>query len=194
MWIRITCPNGHALEHHQMRRAARTGTCPNCHASVSMWIKVACPNGHLLKVQTKFAGRVGKCPQCSLGVPIPLLGEEQIFELLDGVAAQNAALPVHQDTKHHAANTLHGDSGDTLGSTVLRKAPKTCPRCHKQCSPKYTICPHCRTFLPFSDPLEVDEVLGHHRHAAIHCPGCQATSFPGATVCTNCGMSLVEPA
>ena len=192
MWIRITCPNGHALEPHQMRRAARTGTCPNCHAMVSMWIKVACPSGHMLKVRTKYSGRVGKCPQCSASVQIPLLGEEQVLALLDAEAAKTGELAVHQDKRHLSDSVSANDSGDTVGSTVLRKAPKTCPRCRKQCSPKYTICPHCRTFLPF-DVSEVDEALGHH-HTAIHCPGCGVTSFPGSTVCTNCGTMLVESA
>jgi hypothetical protein len=160
-----------------------------------MWIKVACPSGHTLKVRTKYSGRTGKCPQCSADVPIPHMGEEEILELIDAGAAQTKTLAVHQDAKHQGASATAADedSGDSMGSTALRRSPKTCPRCKKQCSHKYTICPHCRTFLPLTDPVEVDEMLGH-KHNSIHCPGCGVTSFPGSTVCTNCGMSLVEPA
>jgi hypothetical protein len=157
-----------------------------------MWIKVACPSGHMLKVRTKYSGRVGKCPQCEASVQIPLLSEEQMFELLDAEAARSPNLSVHQEKQPDPPDAASNASSHTIGSTVLRKAPKTCPRCKKQCSPKYTICPHCRTFLPI-DAMEVDEALGH-RHTAIPCPGCGVTSFPGATVCTNCGMTLVEPA
>ena len=191
MWIRITCPNGHALEQHELRRAARTGTCPTCHAIVSMWIKVACKNGHMLKVRTKYAGREGKCPQCSLPVPIPELTEEQLFSLLDAGVKKSEALPVHQEAKHAAGTAADGDSAMTMGSTVLRKAPKTCPKCKQKCSAKYTICPNCRTILPMADFAEAVGMNAGMR-ASMHCPDCGATSFPGSPVCTNCGMPLVE--
>ncbi len=184
MWIRITCPNGHALEAHQMKRAARTGTCPECHAIVSMWTRVSCPNGHQLKVRTKHGGQSGKCPQCAVPVTIPELTEEELFALIDAVAGQQGA-EVHEEAKPEGAS---GESSVLLGSKMFRRL-KTCPKCKQQFSAKYTICPHCRTFLPI-DKGEAAELVDR-KHAAINCPGCGVTSFPGATVCTNCGMSLV---
>jgi hypothetical protein len=193
MWIRITCPNGHSLEAHQMKRAARTGTCPECHAIVSMWTRVNCPNGHALKVRTKHGGQAGKCPQCAAAVKIPELSEEQLFAMIDALdKSPTAAAAVHQDPKHDTSFQSRplstGDSSLLVGSTMLKRL-RSCPKCHKQFSAKYTICPHCRTFLPIENVGEAAEIV--QRSHAIHCPGCGVTGFPGATVCTNCGMSLV---
>ena len=191
MWIRITCPNGHTLDAPQMKRAARTGTCPECHAIVSMWTRVICPNGHPLKVRTKHGGQSGKCPQCAAMVNIPELTEEELFAMID--AMEQSSEPVHQDPKHAQADVAaKADSGDSsllVGSSMLKRL-RTCPKCKKQFSAKYTICPHCRTFLPFDNVGEAAELV-NRQHSAITCPGCGVTSFPGATVCTNCGMSLV---
>jgi hypothetical protein len=191
MWIRITCPNGHALEAHQMKRAARTGTCPECHAVVSMWTRVNCPNGHALKVRTKHGGQAGKCPQCAAAVTIPELTEEELFAFID--ALDKSSAPVHQDPKHDTgfttSSTDSGESSLLVGSTMLKRL-KTCPKCKHQFSAKYTICPHCRTFLPFDNVGEAAESV-NRKNTAISCPSCKAPSFPGATVCTNCGMSLV---
>jgi hypothetical protein len=188
MWIRITCPNGHALEGHQMKRAARTGTCPECHATVSMWTRVKCPNGHALKVRTKHGGQAGKCPQCAADVTVPELTEEELFALID--AMDKAGEAVHQDPKHAAgAPGASGESSVLLGSGMLKRL-KSCPKCKKQFSAKYTICPHCRTFLPFDNVAEAAESV-QRKNTAICCPSCKVPSFPGATVCTNCGMSLV---
>jgi hypothetical protein len=155
-----------------------------------MWTRVKCPNGHSLKVRTKHGGQSGKCPQCAALVNIPELTEEELFAMID--AMEQASAPVHQDPKHDqgfvASNPASGDSSLLVGSTMLKRL-RTCPKCKKQFSAKYTICPHCRTFLPL-DTGEAAEIV-NRQNAAIHCPGCGVTSFPGATVCTNCGMSLV---
>jgi hypothetical protein len=58
----------------------------------------------------------------------------------------------------------------------------------QQCFPKYTICPHCRTFLPFIDVGEAAEATGHG--ASMNCPECGVKSFPGDQVCRNCGVVL----
>src|SRR5262245_31373639 len=110
MWIRITCPNGHALEAHQMKRAARTGTCPECHALVSMWTRIRCPNGHALKVRTKHGGQAGKCPECAAIVNIPALTEEELFAIIDAAAAagEKQEAPVHQEPAHDPGNKVQG--------------------------------------------------------------------------------------
>jgi hypothetical protein len=175
-----------------MKRAARTGTCPECHAVVSMWTRVKCPNGHSLKVRTKHGGQSGKCPQCAALVTIPELTEEELFALIDAVAGGQEG-EVHQDPKHDtsfkANEASSGESSLLVGSQMFKRL-KTCPKCKQQFSAKFTICPHCRTFLPFDNIGEAAETVDR-KHAAINCPGCGVTSFPGATVCTNCGMSLV---
>jgi hypothetical protein len=167
-----------------MKRAARTGTCPECHATVSMWTRVLCPNGHALKVRTKHGGQAGKCPQCAAAVTIPELTEEELFAMID---ALDKDTPVHQEAKPE--EVIGGESSLLVGSTMLKRL-KTCPKCKQQFSAKYTICPHCRTFLPFDNVAEAAESV-QRKNIAISCPGCKSPSFPGATVCTNCGMSLV---
>lgn len=190
-WIRITCPNGHALTPPQMKRAARTGTCPECHAVVSMWTRVACPNGHALKVRTKHGGQMGKCPQCAASVKIPELSEEALFDLIDAVAGAETK-PVHQEAKHDDAGfkttPSEGDSSLLVGSQI-QKRMRNCPKCRAQFSAKYTVCPHCRTILPLEGIASAAEMA--NRMSAIKCPGCGVPSFPGSHICTNCGMSLV---
>jgi hypothetical protein len=184
VWIRIACPNGHHLDQREMRFAARTGNCPQCMSAVAMWIKVECPNKHVLKVKTKYCGHTGKCPQCAEPVKIPKLSEDEMVAMLlqpsaqEAAAAKAAAEAVranHDDTHVLSESPSEDGSLVTGGSTLLKRAPKTCPKCKQQCSPKYTICPHCRTFLPF-----------------MNCPECGVKSFPGDHVCRNCGVVLAE--
>jgi hypothetical protein len=124
-------------------------------------------------------------------VTIPQLSEEELFALIDAVTGGQAE-EVHQDPKHDTSMKVgagaSGESSLLVGSQMLKRL-KTCPKCKQQFSAKFTICPHCRTFLPI-DVGEAAEMVDR-KHAAINCPGCGVTSFPGATVCTNCGMSLV---
>ena len=159
-----------------------------------MWVKVACANGHSLKVRTKYAGHTGKCPQCGGGVAIPTLTEEQMFELLDAGARKAAPVVAAAQAPDKLVHESSGDDEDSalsMGSTMLKRLPKTCPKCKQQCSPNYTICPNCRTILPLSGMSDAAELMGRPK-ASIHCPDCGATSFPGSTVCTNCGVPLIE--
>jgi hypothetical protein len=188
MWIRIACPNGHSLDQRELRFAVRSGTCPKCLAVVSMWVKVNCPNGHGLKVRTKFAGKTGKCPECQAAVAIPDLTEETIIALLGKVGKPEGSVLDQPEKK--SEDVLEAADSALGGSTLIKRLPKQCPKCKQMVSAKYTICPHCRTFLPFTDVAEAAELGG--QRSSMNCPGCGVRSFPGDTVCNNCGQTLVD--
>jgi hypothetical protein len=152
----------------------------------------------VLKVKTKYCGHMGKCPQCAEPVKIPKLTEEEMVALLlQPTPEEAAAAKAAQAAKAASAEDVltempRDDDGSVVtgGSTMLKRAPKTCPKCKQQCSAKYTICPHCRTFLPFIDVGEAAEATGHV--GSLNCPECGVRSFPGEHVCRNCGVVLVE--
>ena len=201
MWIRIECQNGHQLDPRETRFAARTGNCPQCMSPVAMWIKVECPNKHVLKVKTKYCGHTGKCPQCAVAFKIPKLSEDELVAMLlaptaaETAAAQAATAAAQGGNNADDSSVLNESprsdgSVVTGGSTMLKRAPKTCPKCRQQCSAKYTICPHCRTFLPFADLGDLVESSGHM--SSMACPECGVNCFPGDLACRNCGMILRE--
>src|SRR5881394_3663104 len=47
-----------------------------------MWVQVTCPNGHVLRVQSKYAGKTGTCPDCKQQVMVPDLTEIIAMETL----------------------------------------------------------------------------------------------------------------
>lgn len=161
-----------------------------------MLIRVPCPScGKALKVDQKFAGRKGICPACKSKIQIPdpdekKIDEDDILDLLGpasekrpSYAARKDDLPVHQDPKHDDGQGSAEDSTLTGGSSVLQRALRKCPVCAKEISPRYTICPHCRTYL-----VESGEVKPS---ASVKCPTCGVPSFPGASVCNQCGTRLI---
>lgn len=155
-----------------------------------MWIQLTCPNGHPVKVEDKYAGRVGRCPACSAKVPIPEpnksdISEDAILDILGPaeVAAPHAPepLPVHQEG---GSDTHSGGSSIASSAAVLQQPMKICPACKRRVSVRYQICPHCRTYMPIQEIAEVTP------KAAMNCPHCGATSYPGAKVCGNCGEMI----
>lgn len=152
-----------------------------------MWIQLDCPNGHPVKVDAKFAGRMGRCPACGSRIRIPEAAthdatEDAILDLL-GTSA-TATLPVHQEARR-ADSGASGTSSSLLnGSTLLHQAMKICAACKRKVSTRYQICPHCRTYMPITDLNEVNV------RASLNCQMCGAPSFPGASVCGNCGESI----
>jgi hypothetical protein len=161
-----------------------------------MWIRLDCPNGHPVKVEEKYAGRMGRCPACGVKVRIPEadgrdLSEEAILDILGPSApAAPEPLPVHQEAApaQSAASSAVLGGSKIMGGAAIDQPTRICPACKRKVSIRYQICPHCRTYMPISD---VGTVSGAGpRPTSLSCPHCGVTSFPGATVCGNCGESL----
>jgi hypothetical protein len=168
-----------------------------------MWIRIDCPNGHPVKVEEKYAGRMGRCPACGAKVRIPQpdqgdLSEEAILDILGpSVPPAPQPLPVHAEpvateAKAAAGSVIMGGSkimggSRIIGSPAIDQPTRICPACKRKVSIRYQICPHCRTYMPITDAGPggaAPRVISHS------CPHCGVTSFPGATVCGNCGESL----
>jgi DNA-directed RNA polymerase subunit RPC12/RpoP len=167
-----------------------------------MWIQLDCPNGHPLKVDVKFAGKLGRCPACGVKVRIPQpspaepdMSEEHILDLI-GPAAEppppvfDEPLPVHEQSQAQPEGDLGsailrgGGSAVLAGAAALKQPMRVCPACKRKVSLRYTICPHCRTYLPIAGVAEIANTR------SANCPQCGAKSFPGAAVCHNCGEPL----
>lgn len=199
-----------------------------------MWIRLDCPNGHPVKVDEKFAGRMGRCPACGAKVRIPDvahgdMSEDAILDILGPtaepvVAKAVGAIPgaaptavkqpaattsaASEDDIHtaHAANSgagsaigstvgmspassAGGGSGSGSGSSALGQQTRVCPSCKRKVSVRYQICPHCRMYMPITGVGAGSTIL--RGHATItNCTHCGVRSFPGATVCNNCGEPL----
>lgn len=152
-----------------------------------MSIRVKCPNGHEFKVKDKYAGQRGYCPYCHAEVHVPAkLTEDEVLDLLGPPppAEPVGDLPVHQDPKHmRLATDPSSMSGSSLlGSTVLNRGMKTCPKCKKEVRLAYDICPYCRTY--FTDLSEIS------RRLASHCPKCGGEVHHGDHWCPTCGADL----
>jgi hypothetical protein len=166
-------------------------------------IQLDCPNGHPLKVDDRFAGKMGRCPACGVKVRIPLpgiaadqdLSEDSILDLIGPAttpppAPYTETLPVHQaaqpdrDAETGSAIISGGGSAVLAGAAALKQPMRVCPACKHKVSLRYTICPHCRTYMPIAGVAEIANTR------SANCPQCGARSFPGASVCHNCGEPL----
>jgi hypothetical protein len=161
MWIRVTCPNGHALENEFLERAARSKRCPQCNAKVSMWTKVKCPSGHVLKVRTKHGGAKGTCPQCKQPVEIP---EFDIERILDVLLPKGTRIPLAE---------------------ISPPVPAVPPA---PAQPKPIVGPqHLAQFN--WQMFEKKPVPA--RAQAISCPHCGTVGFPGQSICSTCGQAAI---
>lgn len=173
-----------------------------------MNIHVTCPNGHKLKVNRRLAGKTGRCPSCQGIVKIPELAkndstEDAIMEVLaargtlaraseistnEAAAMAHEEVPVHQESRHSASEETRefasdDSNADGSGSSVLRRAARRCAGCGHRVSANYSVCPHCKRYM-----TEAPEASDHD---TMSCPSCGVPSFPGADVCTNCGLQLI---
>lgn len=155
-----------------------------------MSIQFKCSNGHEIKVKDKYAGQAGICPTCKVRVTVPVhaaelsgkVSEDAILDFLGPPPVDD--MPVHQDPKHQNQFTdpasMSGSS--LLGSTILHRGMKNCPKCKREVRAAYDICPHCRTY--FTDLTEISRRL-HSK-----CPGCNAETLVTDTRCKACGTIL----
>jgi DNA-directed RNA polymerase subunit RPC12/RpoP len=162
-----------------------------------MWIRLDCPNGHPVKVEEKYAGRMGRCPMCGVKVLIPKpeqvdLSEDAILDILGPSASVPAPArapepaAVGKEESQGAPALVTGGSSALGTSVALGQPTRICPSCKRRVSVRYQICPHCRTYMPIADASS--EKAAHP--TTTNCPHCGVRSFPGATVCNNCGESL----
>ena len=151
-----------------------------------MAISVSCPNGHELKIKDKYAGRKGLCPKCQAIVDVPdlsiAISEQAVVDLLGSSAPHGREpLPVHQDDKHHTK--IDDDDSTVTGiSSVALAKTKICPKCRKEISTTFHVCPHCRTY--FDESAEIRRVM------RPDCPVCGTSCLPGDISCAACGTDL----
>ena len=185
-----------------------------------MWIRLDCPNGHPVKVDEKFAGRMGRCPMCGEKIRIPPattaspdVSDDDILDFIGkavaplsgkpSTASKPAAVAPQADVHASpalAAAALEGDSS-TIGmspatsaggggsAATLAQQTRVCPNCKRKVSVRYQICPHCRTYMPITGVGQGSTLLRGQPNIS-NCPHCGVRSFPGATVCNNCGEPL----
>lgn len=157
-----------------------------------MWIRLDCPNGHPVKVEEKYAGRMGRCPMCGVKVLIPQpehvdLSEDAILDILGPSSSPAPAAPLASPAPAREPQQTQSvaTGSSSMQGAMLAQPTRVCPSCKRKVSIRYQICPHCRTYMPIADASSTAS------HAATtNCPHCGVRSFPGATVCNNCGESL----
>lgn len=147
-----------------------------------MSIEVACPNGHTLHVKDKYAGQTGLCPHCHVRVLVPTpvcLSEDDIASMIGPPMVED------EESIHGSSRTAKSESNSgmsLLGTSAIRRGIKRCPKCHKDVSSAYNLCPHCHTY--FSDRTEIS------RRMAAPCPRCGVEIAPGVNWCAACGADL----
>jgi len=97
-----------------------------------MSIQVVCPNGHVLKVKSKYGGKVGLCPVCNSRLEIP----------------------EHEGARAAQPSSLSGLSINVPDFTKGWQPPrdtdeveKICAKCHKNVPQDAAVCPHCHTYI-----------------------------------------------
>lgn len=150
-----------------------------------MSIRFRCPNGHLLEVQDRFAGRAGACPKCQAALTVPRAGQPIDDLVCDFVGPPPAEdpddVPVHQH-----AEPVEGGSGTARhGSSILARSTKACPKCRKEVSLAYDLCPYCHTY--FTDRSEM------LRRMTYPCPKCGSAVSPVDAQCPQCGANMRAP-
>jgi hypothetical protein len=162
MFLRVKCPNGHALK-VPVKFAGRDGVCPVCKA----------------KVQIPPLER----KEVSEDAVLDALGPTGTsLSVVSRYAASRDDLPVHQEESGEpqaADQDTQVQHGDDSSLQKIRR----CPQCQRRVPPHFHVCPHCRTYL--IEDSQVDE-----NKASATCPTCGARSFPGAQVCEQCGTQL----
>lgn len=113
-----------------------------------MTITVCCHKGHWIRVNDKYAGKNGLCPQCGGVVKIPLTASLSDEEIVDLIGPPDDA-PVPKESKCGAAAS---------GVSLLKplKSPQglivRCPKCrHKVRVTANNICPECNSYFTVWD-------------------------------------------
>jgi hypothetical protein len=162
MFLRVKCPNGHALK-VPVKFAGRDGVCPVCKAKV-----------HIPPLDRNDV--TDEAVLDALGPTATSLSTVSRY------AASRDDLPVHQESAADASSPETQDTRVHDDDSSLLKI-RRCPQCQRRVPPHFRLCPHCKTYL-----MEGDEV--QENKASAVCPTCGAHSFPGAEACEQCGTRL----
>ena len=99
-----------------------------------MSIQVVCPNGHVLKVKSKYGGKVGFCPFCNSRLEIP-----------DRKRARTGQ-PRESSLSGLSIN-MPDDVKDWKPPSDADDIEKICAKCHKGIPQDAAVCPHCHTYI-----------------------------------------------
>lgn len=182
MWLRVVCPNGHALKIGE-EHAGKRGVCPRCKAPVE--IPTADQAGELAtsSAPATTSSAPSSSPRTTPGSSThtvrptsarPSLAEPRTV----GVRTAPVSRHVPETSSDPDSSEISDDP-----DSPLHTAYRSCRSCHRQVPARYTVCPHCRAYL-------TDSAVANTRTTSI-CPSCQTASFPGAELCMNCGTRLL---
>lgn len=144
MSIRITCPNGHALDVNDSF-AGKVGLCPVCKAKV----KVPMPSGGISEddiISVLGPHEPGHSRRASAA------------ESGDSLASSSSIFSSSEGGSGSSYSGIGGSSGIGLGSSsgvgigdsraeASSPPKKTCTSCHREISAGTHICPFCRTYI-----------------------------------------------
>lgn len=158
-----------------------------------MTVKIKCPQGHALVAQEQHKGKVGRCPKCGAAVTIPddSVSDDELADLLsEGVK------PEAYDHEHVLGSPEAQPGGGSTSKASGTGPMKLCPKCDSAVPVGFMICPSCRTYLSWSGVSASKSGSGLRVRASgsgkasVDCPSCGAKTFPGDTVCHNCGAHV----
>ncbi len=96
-----------------------------------MSIRTVCPNGHKLKIKSKYAGQLGRCPMCAAPVRVPVRDPEAVESSLSAPAL--------------SILTSRTPEADYFPPAKADEVERTCVTCSKNVPNDMTVCPHCGT-------------------------------------------------
>ncbi len=163
MFLRVKCPNGHALK-VPAKFAGRDGVCPVCKA----------------KVPIPPLDRHDVTDDAVLDALGPTATS---LSTVSRYAASRDDLPVHQESDQQESPVSEQDTRAEHDDDSSLLKIRRCPQCQRRVPPHFHVCPNCKTYL-----MEDSQV--QENKASAVCPTCGAHSFPGAEVCEQCGTRL----
>jgi hypothetical protein len=163
MFLRVKCPNGHALK-VPAKFAGRDGVCPVCKAKV-----------HIPPLERD--GLSDDAVLDALGPTGTSLSTASRY------AASRDDLPVHQESGPSGSEASQQETRAEHDDDSSLLKIRRCPQCQRRVPPHFRLCPNCKTYL-----LEDSQV--QETKASAVCPTCGTHSFPGAEVCEQCGTRL----
>jgi hypothetical protein len=162
MFLRVKCPNGHALK-VPTKFAGREGVCPICKSKVKI--------PPLQK------------PEVSEDAILDVISTGPAASTVSRYAASRNDLPTNDEEsalqEPESTEMEVRESGEDSSLLKIRK----CPQCQRKVPPHFHVCPNCKTYL-----ME-DSVVAQEKATAT-CPTCGARSYPGAEFCEQCGEKL----
>ncbi|MGA2033090.1 MAG: STAS domain-containing protein [Thermoguttaceae bacterium] len=145
MAIKVTCPNGHALQLKD-QCAGKTGFCPHCGARVQVPKAEQVSDDDILSI-------IGPAQ----ATPVPVVPAEEVFD------------PDPWRERAKEKERAKGKRGEESKSSAVFRRKKVCPRCCDIVSMAFETCPQCGMSLsgwtvpvPEEKPPQAARTLCHH--------------------------------